>query len=126
MILLDTSVLIDGFTGARASAPAIRSAIARGERLVTCSLAMFEWLRGPRHVAELALQESVVPRAKAIPFGPAEAAVAADLYKRVRNPRDRETDLAIAGSAITVQATLWTLNIRDFADIPGLDVSRPV
>lgn len=126
MILLDTSVLVDAFTGAHATAPAIRSAIARGERLATCTLALFEWLRGPRDAAEIALQESVVPRLSAISFGPTEAAVAADLYRRVRNARAREVDLAIAASAITAQATVWTLNVRDFADIPGLDVSRPV
>jgi predicted nucleic acid-binding protein len=34
-------------------------------------------------------------------------------------------DLAIAACAITWDAELWTLNLGDFADIPGLKVSLP-
>jgi len=34
--------------------------------------------------------------------------------------RGRELDLAIAASAILHDAVLWTLNHRDFADIPRL------
>jgi len=31
-------------------------------------------------------------------------------------------DLAIAASALAWEATLWTLNVDDFHDIPGLDL----
>ena len=55
-----------------------------------------------------------------MPFGPAEAALAAELYRQVPRPRGRELDLAIAASAILQDAALWTLNPRDFADLPRL------
>jgi predicted nucleic acid-binding protein len=49
-----------------------------------------------------------------------EAAIAADAYSRMRRPRGREIDLAIAACAIAHGAALWTLNRADFADIIGL------
>ena len=123
MILLDTSVLIDALTGARRSAPAVRRAIERGERVTLATLVLYEWLRGPRRPEELAAQEALWPRESAIAFGPAEAATAAELYRSVRSPRGREIDLAIAACAICWDAWLWTLNPDDFRDVPGLEVS---
>jgi len=124
VILLDTSVLIDALTGARRSAPALRRAIERGERVTLATLVLYEWLRGPRRAEELAAQEALWPRESAIAFGPAEAATAAELYRSVRSPRGREIDLAIAACAICWDARLWTLNPADFRDVPGLEVSR--
>ncbi len=125
MIVLDTSVLIDGLTGLKRSAGVLRRAIEGGERLLLPSLVLYEWLRGPRVKAELAAQEALFPRATALPFGPEEAAVAAELYRSVRRPRGREVDLVIAACAITRQAELWTLNVSDFRDIPGIRLFLP-
>jgi predicted nucleic acid-binding protein len=122
MILLDTSVLVDGLTGPRRSAPALRRAIDAGERILIPSLVLYEWLRGPRQQRELAAQEALFPRETVVPFGSSEAAVAATLYAKVPRPRGRELDLAIAACALTREARLWTLNVDDFADIPGLEV----
>ncbi|HIF24063.1 MAG TPA: type II toxin-antitoxin system VapC family toxin [Gemmatimonadetes bacterium] len=63
MILLDTSVLIDGLSGPKRSAPALREAIVRGERVLVPTLVLFEWLRGPRIPAELSAQEALFPSA---------------------------------------------------------------
>jgi len=125
VILLDTSALIDSLTGPRRSAPALRGAIEQGERVVLATLVLYEWLRGPRLAEELAAQEALFPRESAIAFGAAEAARAADLYRSVPSARGREIDLAIAACATCWDARLWTLNVGDFADIPGLEVSRP-
>jgi predicted nucleic acid-binding protein len=125
VILLDTSALIDTFTGTRRSAPAVRAAVERGERLVLATLVLYEWLRGPRTTEELADQEVILPREQALPFGTAEAARAAELYRSLRSPRGRELDLAIAACALCWDARLWTRNVDDFRDIPGLKVSRP-
>ena len=125
MILLDTSVLIDSLSGPKRSAPALRAAIALGERIVVPSLVLYEWLRGPRVPEELSAQEALFPSAAAVQFGPEEASVAARLYGSVPRPRGREIDLAIASCAITWDATLWTLNTSDFTDVPGLRMSRP-
>ncbi len=122
MTHLDTSVLIDTLTGPRRSAPALRALIAGGERLSFSALVLYEWRRGPRHPDELRVQEALFPSDEATPFGRPEAALAADLYRQVRRARGREVDLAIAASAILRDATLWTLNPGDYADIPGLRV----
>lgn len=123
MIVLDTSVLIDGLSGRKRSAKAFRRLIEGGERLLVPSLVFYEWLRGPRRREELAAQEALFPAESALPFGPQEAAVAAHLYRVVRRPRGREIDLAIAACAIARDAALWTLNTGDFRDLPGLRIS---
>jgi predicted nucleic acid-binding protein len=120
VILLDTSVLIDSLAGPRRSAGALRRVIERGERMLVPALVLYEWLRGPRLPEELAAQEALFPRESAVPFGPREAALAAELYRAVRKPRGRELDLAIAACALARDAELWTLNQPDFRDIPGL------
>lgn len=125
MILLDTSALVDALTGPKRSAPALRGAIERGERVVVATLVLYEWLRGPRISAELAAQEALFPVSAAVAFGPAEAIKAAELYRLVRGARGREIDLAIAACALVRNAALWTINARDFADIPDLTVSVP-
>jgi predicted nucleic acid-binding protein len=83
-------------------------------------LVLYEWLRGPRLPEEIEAQETLFPRALAVTFGPQEAALAADLYRRLRRPRGRELDLAVAACALTHGAALWTLNPEDFRDIPSL------
>ncbi|HXY39160.1 MAG TPA: type II toxin-antitoxin system VapC family toxin [Vicinamibacteria bacterium] len=122
MILLDTSVLVDALTGARRSAAALRRAIEQGERVLLPALVLYEWLRGPRQRGELAAQEALFPASTALAFGPAEAARAAQLYVAVPGARGREIDLAIAACALTAGARLWTLNPRDFRDLPDLEL----
>jgi predicted nucleic acid-binding protein len=125
VIVLDTSVLVDALTGPRRSAPALRRAIEHGERLLLPSLVLYDWLRGPRLPEELAAQEALFPATAAVPFGPVEAARAAQLYVRLARSRGREIDLAIAASALTLGARLWTLNSRDFRDLEGLELYPP-
>ena len=120
MIHLDTSALVAALTGGRRAAPVLRQFISDGTRIGLCSLVLYEWRRGPRDARELAAQELLLPSHEAFSFGPEEAALAASLYHRVRGPRRREMDLAIAACAIVNGAALWTLNPKDFNDIPGL------
>ena len=84
------------------------------------TIVLYEWLRGPRTRAEIAVQEQLFPAETAVSFGSAEAAVASRLYKAVHKPRGREVDLAVAASAQVAGAALWTLNVADFRDVPGL------
>ena len=120
MVLLDTSVLVDSLTGPKRSVSALRNAIERGERLLVPALVLYEWLRGPRLAEEIALQEALFPNTVAVPFGPAEAAISAHLYRTLRRPRGREVDFGIAACAISHDAELWTLNRADFRDIRAL------
>ncbi len=118
-------MLIDSLSGPKRSAPALREAIERGERILLPSLVLYEWLRGPRLPEELAAQEALFPSVRAVAFGPDEAAEAARLYDRVARSRGREIDLAIAACAILWEAELWTLNASDFEDIPDLRLTPP-
>lgn len=122
MIVLDTSLLIDALTGPKRSASLLREAIDRGERLLLPALVLYEWARGPRLEAELEAQEALFPSKSAVPFGPEEALLASRLYRSLSRPRGREIDIAIAAIAIGKNAGLWTLNPRDFGDIPKLSL----
>ena len=125
MIFLDTSALVNALSGDRAAAAALHDAFERGERVRLPALVLFEWLRGPRRAQELAAQDALFPASAAIAFGPAEAASAAMICKRIGETRGREFDIAIAACAVCHDATLWTFNLEDFSDIPGLRVTTP-
>jgi predicted nucleic acid-binding protein len=120
MIHLDTSALIDALTGPRLSGPRLRRLIEEGERISLSSIVVFEWRRGPRTTEEIADQEDLFPSSDNIPFGATEALVAAEAYRKVKRPRGREIDIAIAACAIAHGASLWTLHPADFKDIPNL------
>ena len=120
MIHLDTSVMIDALTGPRRSAAALRRLLAGPELVTLSTIVLYEWLRGPRLDAEVEAQEALFPAAATAAFGPAEAAIASRLYRRLPRSRGREADFAVAACAIVHDATLWTLNRADFRDVPAL------
>lgn len=124
MIHLDTSVLIDAFSGPRRSMPALRAIVADGIRLGVATLVLYEWRRGPRTPDELAIEAGLLQPEAIVDFGVVEMQLAAALYQNVRRARGRELDLAIAACALSRNAVLWTLNTSDFADIPGLELHR--
>lgn len=125
MILFDTSLLVDALASPRKSLPDLLAVIDRGEKLVLCSMVVYEWLRGPRNIQELETQEKLFPAASALAFETADAQIAAKLYRSVRRARSREADVAIAACAIRHGHQLWTLNRSDFSDIPGLRLYDP-
>jgi len=120
LVHVDTSVLVDAFSGPRRSLPRLRAATAKGHIVTFSSIVLYEWLRGPRTDSEKeAVDAFVTPETMSV-FGRREATRAADLYGRVKGARQRQADLAIAACAIEAGASLWTLTHSDFADIPGL------
>jgi predicted nucleic acid-binding protein len=125
VIIVDTSALVDSLTGPRRSATRMRALIEEGERLALPALVLYEWWRGPRIPEDLALQEALFPAEEALPFGVDVASVSARLYGQVPRARGRQVDLAIAAHAIGRGARLWTLNLDDFEDIPGLSLVDP-
>ena len=120
IVHVDTSALVDALTGPRRSLDTLIGLTDAGHRLALSTIVLYEWLRGPRARAELAAQEELFPSEAAVAFGPAEAAVAARLYKQVSRARGREIDLAVAACAVANGAAIWTLNLADFRDIPGV------
>ena len=124
MIHLDTSVLIDAFSGEKPLAPRLRHLLDDGQRVLLSALVLFEWRRGPRIPEQIDAQEALFPSTDAVPFGSGEALVAADVCKKVKRPRGREIDIAIAACAIAHHAELWTVNPDDFKGIPDLKLLR--
>lgn len=122
IVHLDTSALVDALTGPRRSLDRLTTLVQEEHRIGVSTIVLYEWLRGPRTPAELAVQEELFPREAAVAFGTAEAHTAAQLYKRLKRARGHEIDLAIAACALTSGASLWTLNRTDFQDIPDLRV----
>ena len=124
VILLDTSVLVDCLTGSRRSLPLLSRAFEQGDRVILCTIVLYEWLRGPRSPAELSAQESLFPSESAVAFDSGDAKMSARIYRSLKRPRSREADIAIAASAIRREGELWTLNPADFSDIPGLRLAK--
>jgi predicted nucleic acid-binding protein len=124
-IHLDTSVLVDALTGPRRSFRALERTVAAGHVTGLSSLVLYEWLRGPRTPVEIEAQESLWPTDEAWPFGSAEAARAAEMYRLLKRGRGRDMDIAIAACAVQHRARLWTLNPDDFRDLPFVELYEP-
>jgi predicted nucleic acid-binding protein len=120
LIHLDTSVLVDAFTGARRSMAALRRATASRDVTTFATLVLYEWLRGPRTGDETQAVDAFFASDVLAEFGRREAERAASLYQHVKGARQRQADLAIAACAIEHGARLWTLNRADFRGVPGL------
>lgn len=125
LIHLDTSVLVDAFTGPRRALAHVASATSAGHVMTFCALVQYEWVRGPRTQRENETVRRFFGDNAMVPFGSREAQTAAALYKRVKGARQRQADLAIAACALEHNARLWTLNDADFVDLPGLALYQP-
>lgn len=125
IVHLDTSALVDALTGPRRSLEALVGLVDQGDRLMVSTIVLYEWLRGPRTGAELAVQQELFPDEGSVVFGAAEAALAARLYRALPRARGRAIDLAVAACAITNTAAFWTLNPADFRGVPGLTLVQP-
>ncbi len=125
MILLDTSVLVAHLEPSAGLSGPMLGLLESDEAVRVPAIVLYEWWRGPRREHELEIQRRFFPRDQVLPFGAVEARTAADLYRVVRRARGRDTDIAIAACALVAEAQLWTLNEKDFSDIPGLRLYRP-
>jgi len=125
IVHLDTSALIAALADPRPAAVQLRELAERGDTPVISTPVLFEWCRGPRTASELRLQRELIPDDQIAPFDVPCARRAATLYAQLTRRRHRDVDIAIAACAIEHHASLWTLNIEDFSDIPGLRLYRP-
>lgn len=125
MVLLDTSALVDSLSGVRRSWSVLDRVFRAGERVRLPAWVLYEWRRGPRTDAELAVQQALFPDEQAIAFTAADAACSARLYRTLPRARNRVADFAVAACALRYHAVLWTLNRADFADIPELRLADP-
>jgi predicted nucleic acid-binding protein len=81
----------------------------------------YEFSRGPRTPAQLAVARSFFFDDGVVPFSEEFAAIAAEVFRRLGSPRRRAADIAIGVTAAATGAVLLTRNRGDFAGIPGLE-----
>ena len=79
LIHLDTSLLVDAFSGGRRSLPRVRAATASGHVLTFSTIVLYEWLRGPRSDEETQAVDAVFEMDVLATFGRREVARAARL-----------------------------------------------
>jgi len=103
----------------------LREAFGAGHRVNCSTIALYEWLRGPRTTEQLVAQEALIPTVETVPLGVLEAFRASVLFSALGRPRKRGVHVAIAACAIASGAVLWTGPTRDFHDVPGLTLYRP-
>ena len=99
--------------------PALREREPQGHVTTFATLVLYEWLSGPRTDDELMAVEAFFEPDVVAAFGSREAPCRI-LFRQVKRARQRQVDLAIAACAIEQRASLWTLNLSDFRDLPGL------
>jgi predicted nucleic acid-binding protein len=125
IIHVDTSVLIDAFVEPGRSYDFVEAAVDAHHELAISAPVLYEWLRGPRTGAQRAAMSEWFAESSVVAFDGAAAEYAAGIYRALSRSRPREIDIVIAACAIEHRASLWTLNVDDFSDIPGLRLYRP-
>lgn len=126
MIHLDTNYLIGLLVRGSAPSAEVDGWLAAGESLAASAIVWTEFLNGPVTPVETSRVESVL-QSRIVPFGRADAALAADLFNQTGRRRGSRFDCLIAATAILAQAELATLNQSDFQKFGphGLRLAAP-
>jgi predicted nucleic acid-binding protein len=120
-VLADTSVLIDHLRGDQSAAATLRGAFAADGRVVASVLTKLEVLAGMRDKEEPATR-ALLGLVELIAVSDELAEAAAALARRYlrSHPRVDTVDYVIAATAISLDATLLTRNVRHFPMFEGL------
>lgn len=113
MIHLDTNYLIGLLLKGSAVARDVDGWLAAEESLAASAIAWTEFLNGPVTPLAISRAEAVL-QSRIIPFGQAEAALAAELFNQTGRRRGSRFDCLIAATAILAQAEAATVNESDF------------
>lgn len=126
MIHLDTNYLIRLLIKGSPQALEVDGWLAVGEPLATSAIVWTEFLNGPVTPAEVSRVTAVL-QSRIIPFGQAEAAVAAELFNKTGRRRGSRFDCLIAATAAVARAEVATVNRDDFKPfLPhGLKLASP-
>ncbi len=118
LFLLDSNICIYVLTGGPET---VRRRVQNQEPgdLVTSAIAFAEVMTGIRSPEEIANAEAFFAVVEVLPFDK----VAARTYATMPFRRAR-FDRLIAAHALSLDLTLVTANVRDFADVPGLRVEN--
>ena len=113
MIHLDTNYLIGLLVRGSPEAAKVDQWLASGEALAASAIAWTEFINGPVTASEVS-QVEIVLQSQIVPFGKAEAMLAADLFNKSGRRRGSRFDCLIAATAILHQAGFATVNQSDF------------
>jgi predicted nucleic acid-binding protein len=113
MIQLDTNYLIGLLVKGSPQALEVDGWLAAGESLAASAIAWTEFLNGPVTPLEVGRAEAVL-QSRIVPFGRAEAVLAADLFNKTGRRRGSRFDCLIAATAAVAQAHIATVNEADF------------
>lgn len=119
MIHLDTNYLVRLLVAGSTESGLVDQWLASGQLLAASAVAWSEFLNGPATAIEVARVEAVI-ETRIIPFGRAEAAVAANLFNQTGRRRGSRFDCLIAATAVLNQAELATSNVADFKPFSAL------
>jgi len=113
MIHLDTNYLIELPVKGSTVIHEVEAWLAAGASLATSAIAWTECLHGP--VTSLAVTRAeAILQSRIVPFGEAQAALAAELFKQTGRRRGSRFDCLIAATAVLARAEIATLNATDF------------
>ena len=121
MKLLDTSVAIDHLRGSPPAVELLSGLIEAGEALLASEIVRFELLAGVRK-DEIEALEQFFSAVSWVPIGEEIARAAASLAQRHRRAHSGidDADYLIAATALLLEASLLTTNVRHFPMISGL------
>ncbi len=114
MIHFDTNVLVAASNRDRAFESRLEGWLGAGETFAASAIAWSEFLSGPILAAQIQATRELI-ESRVVPFGSAEAVLAADLFNRTGRSRGRRMDCMVAATAICAKAALATENRKDFS-----------
>ena len=119
---LDTDFLVISLTAAGPQRRRLREISASGQAIEISAIAWYEFSRGPRTPDQLATARAFFTEDGIVPFSEQLASMSAEVFRQLGSPRRRAADIAIGVTAASRNAILMSLNARDFAGIPGVQV----
>ena len=113
MIILDTNYMVAMSDREKDANDAVVRWMREGRSMATSAAAWMEFCTGPIYPEDLESMEWLLED-RILPFGRAEAELAARIYRVARCRRDDRIDTIIAATAIVSKAALATRDTRDF------------
>ncbi len=113
MIHLDTNYLIGLLIKDSPQAHEVDAWLAAGESLAASAIVWTEFLNGPATPLETSRAEALL-QSRIIPFGQAEAMMAADLFNKTGRRRGSRFDCLIAATAAVAHAEIAAVDQADF------------
>ena len=119
---LDTDFLIYALHAAGPERRWLQEVASTGQVIEISATAWYEFSRGPRTAEQLATARAFFGKDGIVVFSERLAAIAADVFRQLGSPRRRAADIAIGATAASRDATLMSLDAKDFAGIPRIRV----